>query len=57
MRFVDDDEVSLGPPAARERLRAADLDRLATVSAEVSRLHDADRQDAFPLKFADGLVD
>ena len=57
MRFINDNKVDVGPLAPGERLRAADLDRLTAVSTEVSCLHNSDRRDAFPLKFADGLVD
>ena len=57
MRFINDNKVDVGPLAPGERLRAADLDRLTAVSTEVSCLHNSDRRDAFPLKFANGLVD
>jgi hypothetical protein len=57
VRFIDDNEIDVGPLAPCERLRAANLDWLTAVGAEMRRLDDADRRDAFPLKFVNGLVD
>src|SRR5580698_1386130 len=57
MRFVDDDEIGLRKLAPRERLSAANLNRLPAIRAEVSSLHHADRRDALALEFSDGLVD
>ena len=56
-RLVDDDEISPREVCGARAFARCSLDRLAAVRAEVGRLHHADRRDAFPLKFSDGLID
>ncbi len=57
MRLVNNDEVNVRSPAARNCLDGADLDGLPPVGALVDALHDADPIDALGLECGDRLVD
>ena len=42
MRLIDDHQIDFGPPAAGDRLDAANLDRLLAIGPRMNSLQNAD---------------